>query len=227
MNSTHVLAVFIGIVYPMYFLFSYRATTARLKADKKRRLRNYKLTMTVLWTLTLIIIGNSILNTSINLEFFPSINNTTIVFAIFIVIFILIQSKQSSVTPEKAPKIKEKMRGFEHYLPKSKNELTWFILLSLSAGICEEIIFRMFLFNYSLEHFHLITSLFLANFVFAITHIGSGSRNMLGSFLLGLLLNGIYYLTNNIWLAIILHSAIDINTGVVAYKVNRYVSQSS
>jgi len=57
--------------------------------------------------------------------------------------------------------------------------------------------------------------------IFAITHIGSGKNNLISSFILGSLFSAIYFFTGNIWIAIILHIAIDINAGIPGYRTNK------
>ena len=85
-------------------------------------------------------------------------------------------------------------------------------MASLWNKVLQYIIVAHFIFT------HIIIAFVLTNLVFAITHIGSSKQNIIGAFILGLLFSAIYYFTNNIWLSIILHSAIDINIGVLGYK---------
>lgn len=117
------------------------------------------------------------------------------------------------------------MQDVYHFLPKSKREFKWFNLLSISAGICEEIIFRLFLFSYLLEITNLIVAFVLTNIVFAITHLVSGIKNIIGAFILGIIFTSIYYFTENIWLAIILHIAIDISAGALGYFSFKYQNE--
>ena len=216
---THSLAFFIGIVYPMYFLFTYKKTQFKLKTDNNYRLVDYKQTITLFWFLTILVIGVSFTKQSIDLNFYPEFNPIGIILSILILIFIILQIASSKVsTSEKAEIVLKKIRDNYHYLPKTKKEFIWFNILSISAGFCEEIIFRLFLFSYLFEHTHIIIAFVLTNLVFAITHIGSSKQNIIGAFFLGLLFSAIYYFTNNIWLSIILHSAIDINIGILGYK---------
>ncbi|HNP19230.1 MAG TPA: CPBP family intramembrane metalloprotease [Fulvivirga sp.] len=114
------------------------------------------------------------------------------------------------------------MKDVYHYLPKTKREFNWFIILSISAGICEEIIFRLFLFEYLNENIGLLIAFVLTNIIFALTHIGMGKQNIISSFILGLLFSAIYYFTDNIWIAILLHIAIDINGGILGYRINNF-----
>lgn len=216
--STHVLVLLIGLIYPTYFLLTYKKTNIRIKNEANYRLVDYKQTIFIFWLLTWMVIGNSFIDESLLLNFYPTFNTIGIVLAVLILIFIGLQIVASKVsTIEKAESVIEKLRNNYYYLPKTKHEFIWFNLLSLSAGVCEEIIFRLFLYSYLLENTNLAIAFILTNVIFALTHIGSGKQNIISAFVLGLLFTTIYYFTNNIWLSMILHSVIDIGTGALGY----------
>ena len=217
--STHALMFLIGLIYPLYFIFTYKKTINRLKNDKNYRLIEYKQTIFIFWTLTCLVIGNTFMDKSMLLNFYPVFNTIGIVLAALILFFIGLQVVTSKVsTMEKAESVFEKVKDIDHFLPKSKREFIWFNLLSLSAGICEEIIFRLFMFSYLLVNTSLVTAFILTNVIFALTHISTNKQNILNAFILGLLFTAIYYLTDNIWLPIILHSSIDVNLGYFSYQ---------
>ena len=43
--STHVLIFIIGLIYPLYFILTYKKTNERIKKDGKWRLVDYKQTL--------------------------------------------------------------------------------------------------------------------------------------------------------------------------------------
>jgi membrane protease YdiL (CAAX protease family) len=157
-----------------------------------------------------------------HLNLYPNLSTISIILSILVLIFAGIQYMQSNITPENFTNIKDKMKDVSHFIPKTKIEFEWFIILSISAGICEEIIFRLFLFEFLNETSHLLVAFVLTNIVFAITHIATGKQNLINSFILGLLFSAIYYFTKNIWIAVFLHIAIDINAGILAYRLNKF-----
>lgn len=219
--STYVLAFIIGIIYPIFFVLTYKKTHRRMRNDGKYRLIEYKLTMIIFWTLTFLIMMNLLLDESLRQSFFPTFNSIGIVVAVLVAILIGVMLVQPKVKPETALALKKKLEDGFHFLPKNRQELIWFNVLSVSAGICEEIIFRLFMFTFLLESTNLVVAFILQNLVFAITHIGSGIRNIVSVFILGLIFTTIYYFTENIWLAIILHAAIDIYMGFLGYNVEK------
>ena len=44
---------------------------------------------------------------------------------------------------------------------------------------------------------------------------------MISSFILGLVFTAIYYFSQNIWLAMLFHAAIDINGGILGYRMSQ------
>ena len=97
-----------------------------------------------------------------------------------------------------------------HYLPVDQRSFYWGLPMALTAGLCEELIFRGYLFHYLLNWMPVWLAVLLVNVVFALTHYATGLVNMLGSFLLGLLFSGLFLLTGDLWLSMWLHALIDL-----------------
>ena len=224
---TTILAGLIGIIYPTYFLLTYKKTNNSIKRDDKFRLIDYKQTILIFWGLTVLILINFFMTQLPQLNLYPNFTIIGIVLLILVLVFSIIQYKSSNITSDNFTTVKDKMKDIYLYLPKTRREFNWFIILSISAGICEEIIFRLFLFEFLKENANLLIAFVLTNIIFAITHIGSGKQNIISSFILGLLFSAIYYFTENIWIAVILHIAIDINGGILGYRLNNHEQKTT
>lgn len=220
MNSTAFLAILVGVLYPTYILLTYRGINARIKEQSHYRLLDYKQTIFIFWILTILILVNFSALQQPKINFYPKVSWTNVVVTIVVLVFTAWQYKTIKHSDFNHLAIKEKIKHIYHYLPKDTNELRWFILLSISAGICEEIMFRLFLFEFVNENMGVIGAFAISNLIFAITHIGSGKLNIATSFVLGLLFSVIYYFAENIWIAILLHISIDLNVGILGYKVS-------
>ncbi len=220
-------AVIIGVIYPIYLLLTARKTFSRIRIGEISPLEDYKITAYILWTLTFIVLANYILNHQPQLNFYPTTNIVGIVLIILIAIIAFIQFKNTKVTQENADVMHQKFESILFYLPASKKQFNWFIFLSFTAGICEEIIFRLFLFHFFIEHVGLIIAFLLTNLLFAFTHIGSGKKNIINTFVLGLVFTVIYYYSENIWLAVILHTVIDLHAGITGYNIKKYFANKS
>ena len=219
-GSTTILAVIVAIAYPLFIVATHQKVNSNIRQNEKYRLADYKLTLLIFWFLTLLILFNFFAFKQPNLNFNPKMSLVNIGLILLILVFTIIQYRTSKISANDTDALKEKMKDIYHYLPKTRQELIWFTFLSVSAGICEEIIFRLFLFEFLKESSTLIIAFIITNLLFALTHIGSGKRNLISSLILGLLFNAIYYFTDNIWIAIILHVSIDINAGILGYRIN-------
>lgn len=220
-TTTLILVILIGIFYPIYIFVTHKKVNKNINIDEKHRLIDYKQTQLIFWGLTLLILVNYFVYKQPTLNFYPKFSLINIGLTILILAFTFFQYTTTKISTDSAIAVKEKLKDVYHYLPKTDKELKWFLFLSISAGVCEEILFRLFLFEFLKENSNLIIAFIITNLIFAITHIGSGRTNLISSFILGLLFSAIYYFTENIWIAIILHASIDINAGILGYNINK------
>lgn len=105
--------------------------------------------------------------------------------------------------------------------PHSASELPGFFGASLTAGFCEELLFRGFL----LWLFQPVVGLWLAALLsallFGAAHAYQGWSGVIRTGLLGLVFTAIVLLTGSLWPAIVLHAAVDAMGGVVAWLILR------
>lgn len=223
MEPTLLISILIGIVYPWYIGLTYEKVNEKIKLNSAWRMVDYKKTIFIFWLLAFLVLGNHAFSDGskvpLGLSFNPSIIAAIIsILIIGIVVFLFTRLK---VSRENAPAIREKMKGAYQYLPKNKRELRWFVFLSVSAGVCEELIFRGFLVGFLTQQVNSWIAVVAANLVFAFTHIGSGKQNLFSSFVLGLIFSGIYYFTGSLLPAILLHTAIDLYSGILGFKASK------
>jgi membrane protease YdiL (CAAX protease family) len=100
-------------------------------------------------------------------------------------------------------------------LPDTYEERLWFAAISITAGVCEEILCRGFMFRYLdgiALHLSLPSTLLLASAIFGLNHIYQGKLGMVKTGVAGLAFGGLFLLTGNLLLPILLHIAIDLQT---------------
>lgn len=120
------------------------------------------------------------------------------------------------------PAIKARMRTsksayraiypMRNLLPRSRSERTYWIKVAITAGICEEILFRGFLFYYaqSVLGLETQTAVIGSSLIFAISHYYQGTANMLRIGLVGLALAIVYVVSDSLLWCIALHIALDL-----------------
>lgn len=108
-------------------------------------------------------------------------------------------------------------RGIEALLPRNAQERTWTTLLSLNAGISEEIAFRLLL---PLLIWRVVgdaaIALVAATLIFGLAHLYQGWVGVVTTTLVGALLMLVYLLTANLWAAIVLHAVFDLSALALA-----------
>lgn len=98
-------------------------------------------------------------------------------------------------------------------LPIFRAEKTLFILVAVSVGICEEVIFRAFLVNYlhhdliSMSH---LTSFIIASIIFGLGHFHQGVNGIVNATVFGLVMSYLFVMTGSLLLPIIVHIVYDL-----------------
>ena len=98
-------------------------------------------------------------------------------------------------------------------LPDSNPERRWFAAVSITAGVCEEILFRGFLTRYlttTAFHLPLYAAVLITAVFFGLNHIYQGNKGIIQTAVVGLALSAIYLLTGNLFLCILLHALLDL-----------------
>lgn len=135
---------------------------------------------------------------------------------------LLMQSRQvRAATQEEINGIKERFGRLSIIMPRNGNELASFYGLSITAGIVEEILWRGFLIWYLGQFMPLWAAAVVSTLGFAMAHAYQGLSHLPQITAVGAAFAGLYLLAGSIWLPIILHAAVDILQGRLAYDVIR------
>jgi membrane protease YdiL (CAAX protease family) len=116
---------------------------------------------------------------------------------------------------------RRQMGKLEAFLPKTGEQLGWGLIVSIFAGLCEEIAYRGYLIPYCRFWLPLWPALIVAAMLFGIAHLYQGLAGILLTALLGLAFGFIYVETGSLALPIALHAAVDISAMVTAWLVLR------
>ena len=102
---------------------------------------------------------------------------------------------------------------FPAILPANPRERRYFAALSITAGICEETLFRGFLIPYltvSLFHLPLWLGVLISSFIFGLNHLYQGLKGLRSTAIAGLAFGTLFLLTGSLLLPMLLHAAIDL-----------------
>lgn len=105
------------------------------------------------------------------------------------------------------------------FLPKTNRQLAWGLLVSIAAGIAEEVAYRGYLQPYFATWLPEWGAIAAASVLFGFAHLYQGWSGVLLTTFLGVGLGAIYAATGSLLLPILLHAAIDISSMVTARLV--------
>ena len=104
-------------------------------------------------------------------------------------------------------------------LPRSKPELRLFLLLSVTAGITEEILFRGYLIWYLNQFGSIAFAVIGSSIIFAIAHAYQGVKAIVVIFPIGLLFAFLYIYSGSLLPPMLLHAAVNSYAGIYGRKI--------
>jgi uncharacterized protein len=217
----HLIALFLIVIAPIWDHFA----TERLRASKESRLKiaYYRVTVITGWTTSAIALASvgwrAILtfnHDSARVSWLPRHSGFRTFVAgvlagvLFVIALSALQARRSAAIQTKMEKA---FLRLSYILPLTGAERIWWIVISLTAGITEEILYRGFLIHYFFSapfHAALAVAVIVSSAIFGAGHLYQGIAGVISAAILGLLLSAIFLLTGNLLLPMILHALIDL-----------------
>lgn len=227
----HILLAIIAVVLPIWgFLSDTPTNRDRWRAEPEARLKTYRKVMLVQWLLVGIVIAlwlwreRSLADLGLSIALHWQLIVGCIIM-LAIIIFLFVQQRIAISAHEERDKIKALLDRMAPFLPRSAREL-WphFAMLCLTAGVCEEILYRGWLFWYLGSYIGETTLamtgiVILAAIIFGLAHAYQGKRGIIQVLVLALIFGGLYVFMGTLWPLMVFHAAIDLNGGMLASKV--------
>ena len=104
-------------------------------------------------------------------------------------------------------------------LPHNRRELRRFLALSVTAGVCEELLFRAYLIWFLAAFTGLWIAAAVSTVIFAAAHLYQGPKPAVKIIFIGAAMAGLYLLSRSIWLPMLVHALIDLISGLIAFRV--------
>jgi membrane protease YdiL (CAAX protease family) len=120
--------------------------------------------------------------------------------------------------PDGRPMLRRAMAGASALLPSTRGTRRAFVFVALTAGICEEVLFRGYVTWYCAAWTGPIVAVALSAVLFGIGHVYLGGSHVVKAGLLGLVMSGVVIAGGALWPAIVLHAVIDLVAGEVGYR---------
>jgi len=220
--SSHLLVLVLLTAVPLWDAWDAR----RLRRSSEGREASYVAIIVVLWLLAGWVLWLQPLRTLLTaphawLSPAASAALTAVVLAV-----VLLPVVAAVTNPSTRQKVITASSGVAHLLPRTRREMALFAAVSVTAGVCEELIFRAFLLRYlTAEPVGLPTLLAvtLAAVAFGVAHLGQGWRGVGTAAAAGLVFTGLYFATGTLLVPILVHAVIDLR----ALAFARFVHQAS
>jgi membrane protease YdiL (CAAX protease family) len=133
--------------------------------------------------------------------------------------FLILQKKAILERPETMGRIRPRLAYAEPLLPHTEKERRLFWLVSLTAGVTEEVFFRGFLIWFLAAWMGPLLAVLLSSALFGAGHIYMGWAQVPKTGLVGLILAFIALSSASLLPAMLLHAALDWNSGELGYRV--------
>jgi len=105
--------------------------------------------------------------------------------------------------------------------PRSLGELAVFILVAITAGIWEELLYRGFLLWFLAPTAGLVGAVAISSVIFGLGHAYQGWRGVLTTGLVGLVFALLYVASGSLWWLMLAHAMVDIYGGIAAFRLAR------
>ena len=222
----HVLAIAFAVALPLRGYLSFPKVRARLAEDRPgTRLRLYRRTMAWQWTAAAIVVGSWHLQGRPLSELgwaWPGHVGTFVALGVVVLVigFMSWQLIGLPRHPDIHAPVREQLEKAAPFLPRNADESAWFFGTAVTAGICEELMFRSFLIAYAASFVGPWGAVLVTALAFGIGHAYQGRTGALKTFIAGLVGGALYVVGGTILLPMLLHAFVDVHGGMV-YRIVR------
>lgn len=124
--------------------------------------------------------------------------------------------------PDTRASVRKQFSGkLAEVLPRTRSEVTWFGGVSLTAGFCEEFLYRGYFIWVLASWLSWWGAAALSVLLFAIGHAYQGWQGVVRTGVVGLIFSATVALFSSLWPAILLHTIVDLGGGVIAWLALR------
>lgn len=217
----HILVLFLAIGMPLWDWYE----IPRLKAstEPRKKVLYYRKIVSALWVCAFTAVLSTGLFTTFSIKLAPGeirwLQSGSIVLKIVegITVGMLIAIFLPAVLALRSPALRAKAgksaQRLAFLLPSSKEERRWWWLVCITAGVCEETVYRGFLVHYfHTQSFHLTltSALVVSSLIFGVGHLYQGGLGAVQTALIGFIFGAMFIVTGNLLLPMFVHTILDL-----------------
>ncbi len=222
----HLVAFLLVVAFPVYGALTYPKLVAAVRAGRKdARVNEYRWTAAIQWALVALTLtvwlgaGRSLPALGLTV---PGDARTLVGAALAALGLGLLAAQWAQIRradDSGRAQYREALRNVQEMMPHTGEEGRWFRVLSVTAGICEEILFRGFLIAYFGAYVGVWPAVALSAVAFGFGHFYQGAAGVVKTGLVGAVAGALYAGTGSLLWPMLLHAAVDLQAGAIALRV--------
>jgi uncharacterized protein len=229
----HALTLALAVILPAYAAWDVPRLAQRVAADPvNARTKDYIWSMAIQWGLTLALIAawwwaaRPISLLGVRLPDSPGAWWWTLALGGAGIAFFAQQAYLVATSPDAQATVRKQLEsqpGVRMILPATPREARAFCAVAITAGICEELLYRGYLLWYLLSLWpgHLAIAAAAAALIFGVGHAYQGVRGIVSTAIAGGIAMAVYLLTGSLLAPMLLHATLDFANGLTFYRVLR------
>jgi membrane protease YdiL (CAAX protease family) len=217
----HLLFALFALIFPIFETFEMRKIKARILAgEESMRAKLYRSVIWKEWSLAAIVLaiwwwlgrGAGSLGLIPRTDGLAWFGHGV---AVLICLLLIAQLRGFAKNPETLEAHAETVTNLKFMAPHTTDERQLFDYVSVTAGVCEELIYRGFVIAYMTTALGMsfLVAAILSSVIFGVAHSYQGVGGVLKTTAIGLVLALLYGLTGALWASIIVHAMVDITSG--------------
>jgi membrane protease YdiL (CAAX protease family) len=220
----HTFVLLFAVVFPLWtWLFWMPHVFPRLQAGEQGlRIRIYRTAMLEQWPMAAAAValwavpGRSLEALGLRLE--PTWPFAAgLAFCALFALLMIAQVRAVRSSPETQEALRGQLHGMaEAIMPRTPAERRGFQFVSITAGVCEEVLFRGFLVAYLMYGMGLWPAIAVSSILFGLAHVYLGPGHILKTTIAGAAFGASYGLTGHLAVPVLLHALMDLGSGAAA-----------
>jgi membrane protease YdiL (CAAX protease family) len=187
------------------------------------RLRAYRATLLWQWGMTVVMVAMWLFAdrtwAELGLQWVAGVKPLVgWILTLAILVALLLQTRMLLRRPSGIDSLRQELEPVRDLIPQNAPETRWFLALSVTAGICEELLFRGFLMAYITSLLGVWAAVLLSSLIFGLCHAYQGARGVLKTGGIGLTMAILFVLTGGLWAPMLVHAVIDLNSGYLGRR---------
>lgn len=120
---------------------------------------------------------------------------------------------------DRLDKLRPKLAGHELIVPHTVTEYRWFMALSITAGVCEELLYRGYLTWLLASYVPVAVAIIVVSAAFGLGHAYLGRKAVVSAGVVGLVMSIVVLASGWLVPAMAIHAIIDISSAIVGYRI--------